>query len=325
MSPHHHLFGQVCSLLCALAWAFAMVLFKHSGQHIAPLPLNLFKNAVGLALLGATLAGLALVGQDQTQLVLAGGIKALGILVLSGVLGIALADTLFFHALNRIGVGLISIADCTYAPFAVLFAWLLLGERLHAFHYAGGGLIVVGILIAARHDPPPGRTRGQLILGLLLAPLAVALMAFGIVLAKPVLEGFPIVWATIIRLLSGTAVLALAASFGRGRQTHWQVFRVSPSWRAALPAAVLGTYVSLLLWIAGFKYTYASIAAVLNQTSIVFAIVLASVLLKEPFGLRKLVAVVLASVGVAVVTFGEKLWAVCGGWLHGLSPMTAAG
>jgi uncharacterized membrane protein len=47
------------------------------------------------------------------------------ILILSGVLGIAIADTIFFHALNLCGVGIVSIVDCTYSPFAILFSFLL--------------------------------------------------------------------------------------------------------------------------------------------------------------------------------------------------------
>jgi drug/metabolite transporter (DMT)-like permease len=60
-------------------------------------------------------------------------------------------------------------------------------------------------------------------------------------------------------------------------------------------------YFALLFWIAGFKYTYASLAAILNQTSVIFALILASVFLKERFTRRKLAAVVLAFAGVAII------------------------
>ena len=49
------LLGQVCALFAALTWAFALVFFKLSGEHIGPLALNFFKNTIGLVLLGATL------------------------------------------------------------------------------------------------------------------------------------------------------------------------------------------------------------------------------------------------------------------------------
>jgi len=310
-----HLLGQTFSLLCAIAWAFALVLFKRAGERIPPVALNLFKNCIGLILLVATLAVLTVLGIDGFESVRQRPPRDWAILMLSGVIGIALADTILFHALNLIGVGLFSIVDCAYAPFAVLFAWLLLAEQLTLVHYAGGALILVGVLIASRHDPPPGRTRRQIIAGMLLALLAVALMAFGIVIAKPVLKDFPLLWATTVRLLAGSALLVLFSLATNGGTRHWGVFRSSVSWKFAVPGAVLGMYVSLILWMAGFKYTYASIAAVLNQTSVVFSCVLAALVLKETFDARKIMALVLAVVGVVVVTLADWLQATCGNWL----------
>ena len=56
---------------------------------------------------------------------------------------------------------------------------------------------------------------------------------------------------------------------------------------------------------AGFKYAEkAAIAGILNQTSVIFAIILAALLLKESFTERKAVAVVLAMGGVVLVMLG---------------------
>ena len=303
----HHLLGQLCALMCAVTWAFALVLFKQSTKHIPPLALNLFKNAVGLVLLLATVGILHVAGCDGFAVVRAHSWWKIGVLLLSGVIGIALADTIFFHALRLIGVGLISIVDCAYAPSVVLFSWLLLSERVNAAHYAGGALILVGVFLASSHKAPPDRTRRQIIIGMLLAPLAVALMAFGIVLATPVVRDFPLVWATTIRMAAGSVALVPVALVGRGWQAHWQVFRPSASWRVALPAAFLGAYLSMMLWIAGFKHTDASIAGILSQTSVIFATVLATLVLKESFDRRKAVALTLAVVGVVIVMLSNWL------------------
>ena len=300
-----HLLGQTCALLTALTWAFALVLFKRSGERISPLALNLFKNTVGLILLGLTL------------LLMGGGLGPLSeyrredifILLLSGVLGIALADTVFLHALNLIGVGLISIVDCLYSPLVILFSFLLLSEGLTVYHYVGGALVLGGVLVSSKHPPPADRTRGQLLVGMLCAVLGLALMAVGIVIAKPVLDlmDFPLIWATGLRLLAGTVVLAMLAAASPRRGELWSVFRPSRVWKYCLPGSVLGTYVCLITWMAGFKYTYASVAAILNQTSTLFAIILATFMLQESFTRRKFVAVSLAFAGVALVIL-QPLW-----------------
>jgi drug/metabolite transporter (DMT)-like permease len=308
----NHPLGQGCALLAAVVWAYALVLFKLSGERLSPLALNLLKNTVGLTLLLITIAFQIAFGFERFAGLGEHIIRDVGLLMLSGILGIAIADTLFFRALNLIGVGLISIVDCCYAPVAILFAWLLLGEKLTVFHYVGAGLIVAGVFTASHHTLPVHRTRVQIIGGMLLAVLAVGLMAFGIVMVKPILDYYPLIWATALRLVGGQCLLMLLALHGPGRRAVWSVFRPSPTWKYALPGAVLGAYVSLVLWVAGFKFTYASVAAVLNQTTVVFASILAALVLKERFGLRQIAALILALGGVVVTCYDQLQKALAG-------------
>jgi drug/metabolite transporter (DMT)-like permease len=289
--------GEICSLLAALNWAFALVLLKRSGERIEPVALNLFKNTIAILLLAATLIATGQGLDDLRHFPLAD----IAILVISGFLGITLADTLLLHSLNRIGVGILSVVDCCYSPFVMLMSAVLLSEDLGPNHYIGGGLILSGVLVSTRHEPPAGRTRGQLVLGIGLGVLSIAVLALGIVMAKPVLAGFPIFWAATIRLSTGTVCLAAVAAASPKRKEIFSVFRPARVWRVSVPASILGTYISLVLWLAGFKYTKASIAAILNQTSVVFAVVLATLVLKESFSRRKLLAVGLAFVGALVV------------------------
>jgi drug/metabolite transporter (DMT)-like permease len=140
-------------------------------------------------------------------------------------------------------------------------------------------------------------------IGILLVVLAICLMAIGAVVMKPVLEtgGFPLIWGTMLRLLAATLALAVLALASPKRKALWSVFRPAPVWKVSVPGAVLGGYLAMIFWIAGFKYTLASIASILNQTTIIFALILATLILKERFTRRKAVAVTLALAGVVVV------------------------
>lgn len=53
------------------------------------------------------------------------------------------------------------------------------------------------------------------------------------------------------------------------------------------------------MWLAGFKYTDASVASILNETSSIFILVLAAVFLREPLRRRSLLGVGLTFGGVA--------------------------
>lgn len=300
------LFGQMCSLAAAITWAVAVVLLKRSGEQIPPLSLNLFKCVLALAMLIATLAFMG----DGFEVLSRFSRGDIYILMLSGFLGIALADTLFLYSLNLIGVGLVSIVDCLYSPMIIFFAVLLLKEDLATAHYVGAALVLTAVFLSSRHAPPPGRTQGQLVFGILLGAVAVILMAFGIVLARPVLrfDDFPLIWATTLRLFVGTAALVLFATVSRNRKKLWSAFRPSRIWWSSVPASILGTYFAMIFWVAGFKYSDESaVAGILNQTSVIFAIILAAIFLKEPFTIRKLIAVSVASVGVIVIVLAKEM------------------
>jgi drug/metabolite transporter (DMT)-like permease len=292
--------GRLCAFLTAIFWAMAVVFFKMCGETITPLALNLFKNTIGILLLGVSLIAIQsgfgdLAGLSREDLV---------ILAISGILGIAVADTLFYMGLNRVGVGIQSIVDCTYGPFAIIFAVFFLDERLRLPHYVGTVLILIGVLISSKHKPPAGATRSQLGWGILFGTLAMALTAGGIVYAKPVLTKLecPLLWATTIRMIAGTLPLVAFALIRKDRARTFRLFTPSRVWRVAIPGSILGGYMAMLFWVAGFKFANASIAAMINQTSVVFALIFASLILKEVFTRRKFVAVAFAICGGCIIT-----------------------
>jgi drug/metabolite transporter (DMT)-like permease len=288
--------GEFYALLTAVVWAVAVILLKRSGESIPPFALNLFRVVVSTALLLPTvvLAGEARWAQATLADVL--------ILFASGIIAIATSDTLFHMSLNAVGAGISAIIDCLYAPLTVLFATVLLGERLSALQLVGMALVVTGILAASGHAPPKGVPARRVALGVVWGVLAMIALALGIVIAKPVLDRAPVLWATAVRQVGCLLVVGPIALLSPRRREILHVFRPSRRWRVSLPAAVLGSYLALILWIAGMKYTKVGVAAILNQSSTVYVLILAAIFLHEPFTRRKLVASALAVAGIVLVT-----------------------
>ena len=287
--------GEIFALTCALMWAFAVVFFRRSGETIPPLALNLFRVGLSSAAFLLTLAVL------REPLFRPAPVGDYLILAASGVIAIALSDTLFHMSLNRVGAGVNAIVDTLYSPFTVVMAFLMLGERLGALDLTGMVLIVTGVIIATRVKLPPGLSRRTLVMGILLGVGAMATLSFGIVLAKPVLEGHDVVWSTTIRQLASLLVLVPAALLGPGGRRNFRVFLPDRSWRFSVPGTLMGSYLALLFWIGGMKYSQAGTAAILNQTSTIYLLILASVILKEPFTRRKAIAAGLALCGILLV------------------------
>jgi drug/metabolite transporter (DMT)-like permease len=283
--------GEILALASGLAWAVAVVLFRVSGRSIHPVGLNLGKNVLGLAMIVPTLLVL---GEPLAPLVPG---STTGLLLLSGVLGIAVSDTLFFHALNRLGASLTAIVDCFYSPFVIALSFVLLGERLTVVQLAGAALVISAILTVTKEGKLEKIGRRDLALGILYGILAMFFVALGIVMVKPVLGTVSVFWATLVRMAGGTAALALLVPVLRNRRAVLAPLFDRRNWKVLVPAAFFGSYLSLILWTGGMKYATASVAAVLNQLNTIFIVVIAAIFLKERLTGWKILAVVLAFLG----------------------------
>ena len=283
--------GEILALASGLAWAVAVVLFRVSGRSIHPVGLNLGKNVLGLVLIVPTLL---LLGEPLAPAVPA---SATGLLLLSGVLGIAVSDTLFFNALNRLGASLTAIVDCFYSPFVIALSFLLLGERLTLVQLAGAALVVSAILTVSKEGKIEKLAPKDLAAGIAYGIAAMFFTALGIVMVKPVLDEVSVFWATLVRMAGGTAALALLLPALKTRRAVVAPLFDRRNWKALVPAAFFGSYLSLILWTGGMKYAKASVAAVLSQLNTIFIVVIAAIFLRERLTGWKALAVVLAFVG----------------------------
>jgi len=288
--------GEFFAVACAVVWAFAVILLKRSGETIAPFALNLFRVTFSLPLLLVTLL---LAGHVTLPPVPS---RDYGALVASGILGIVISDTLFHKSLNLVGAGITAIIDTFYSPITVLLAFLLIGERIGPADLIGMCLIMGAVLLSTTVTPPAHCSRGRLIEGIIIGILGLIFLGLGIVVAKPVLHRWPVLWVAAVRQAGSAVVLVALALASPRRREILGVWRPAPVWKRMVPATLLGSYLSLVLWIAGMKYTMASIAAILNQSSTVFILILSVLLLREPLTRRKVAASVLALAGILLVS-----------------------
>ncbi|MFH1435828.1 MAG: DMT family transporter [Pseudomonadota bacterium] len=298
--------GEIYSVACTVMWAAAVVLFKKSGETVDPFSLNMFKNVLALVLFTPTvlLAGDSLFPADSAW--------SFGVLAVSGILGISIADTLLFMCLNRLGASLTAIVDCMYAPSALFIAFVLFGEKIGTWTIVGAALIISAILIGSLKRRDFKMKTGDLVAGIVYGALSMFFMAFGIVMIKkpifghePVLENQPLLWVTWFRLLAGTAAMVLVSLMLPKPGRFYTVFRFSAVWKTMVPASILGTYLSMVVWLLGWKLIEsAGVAAVLNQLTLIFVMIFAGVFLKEKIDLRKILAVFMALAGGIITVLG---------------------
>lgn len=285
--------GHALALASAATWAFGVILARQLGATLPPAALNLFKNGLVLAVL----APLALISTHGQLPALTGAQLALSLA--SGVLGIAVADTLYFRALNELGAGRMGVVGNLYSPLVLVLGLVFLDERLGPWQWLGFVLVAGGVALVARParraSSAPHSLRG---VGIGLA--SIALMALSIVMLKHVLEAQPLLWISLLRLAGAVAGLALLRTWPRMRR-HFQFVAAQVPWPRLVVAALCGQGLSMVLWLGGYKYAPAAVAAILNESASVFLVILGALWLREPLGRRALAGVALTFTGIVCI------------------------
>jgi drug/metabolite transporter (DMT)-like permease len=288
--------GEIFSIGAAAAWAVGVIFYKRLGDQLSPTQLNLLKNLVVFALILPT----TFLVEGITPPAM--GLQAYGLALLSGFVGIAIADSLYFHGLNLAGAARMGITGNLYSPMVIVLSFIFLGERLSEIQLLGFALVMMGVFMVSElnfRGPAPDADQKQIRRGVLIGAASIFLMAVSIILIKRVLEGQPLFWVSSIRMTGAILGLYLIAKI-RGLDALPKLSSIQKNtWITLLVAAIVGQYISMLAWLAGYKYTSASIASVLNETASIFIVLLAWLVLKEQLNRRKLIGIVCTISGVA--------------------------
>ena len=287
--------GDLYAILAGLFWSLCVILMRVSGSRIRPVALTLFKSFVAVILFALLLPFL---GEPFLQDL---SLRDYFRLSVSAVLGITIADTMFAAALNKLGASLQALADCIYSPSMAAVGFLLFSELLGPWELAGGALVVTGVAVGMRMTAEV-HTRKDLFLGVLLAAGAHIIMAFGILMVRDIFQHTSVVWVSGFRFLIATAALGCFAMVKWPVREVLMGFTRRDVWKTMIPMSILGPFLATIFWTAGFKHLPAGRAAIYNQLSTVFIILLAVFLLKERMTRRKLIAVSLAVAGAILVS-----------------------
>lgn len=289
--------GELLALSAALFWAIAVILFRLTGRTVRPLSLNLFKVVFCIGLF--VIASWALREPLLPDLPL----RTYGIMLLSGVIGIGISDTLFFASLNRLGAGLSAIVNCSYSPMVIILAALFLAERMSAIQLLGVGMIIAAVLIVSRDKEADPIKHKDLMAGIALGIAAMLSMAVSIVIMKPALAEAPVLWSTLMRTIGGLVLIVALVSIHGQRREHWAEVTNTKNWKLLASSSFFGGFLAYTAWMGGMKYALASTAAALNQMSTIFIFILGVLLLKESITKGKVLALILALGGVILITF----------------------
>jgi len=143
---------------------FALVLFAMLALSVyivvsRPIMQSLPAHGSAAVTLGSTALILTAVSLASGGLALGGGTRGLLLVIALSVVSTALPITLFLVGIRHVGAGRAAVLSTIEPVITVLLAALLLDERIGLVQYAGGALILTGLLWLRSERPlPPSET-----------------------------------------------------------------------------------------------------------------------------------------------------------------------
>jgi len=131
--------GVVLVLAAALSWAGLTTMVRAWLPGFSPYFVNA---AVFTFVTPLFLASHLLIQGAQVQFQASAGMWI--VMILSGLIGIGLGQSLFYRSVPRLGVSLSNILQLTRPFFAAVFSFLVFGERLSPLQILGGLLLIGG-------------------------------------------------------------------------------------------------------------------------------------------------------------------------------------
>ena len=237
-----------------------------------------------------------------------------GILALSGLVGIFLGDTLLFVALARLGPRRNALVFTLNAPMAALLAVAVGQDRLSGFDWLGLFLVLAGVMVAILYGKRKEllsrweEVRGPVWIGLLFSLGAAACQATGLVISDlvidvPAEQQPPVILAALIRVaISAVAINALLVAGVQAVRTPQGISRINWMLMALSGFAGMGLGMTLLVWAQSFADAEVSLVSALSQTTPVWTLLLLWILTRQRPAALAFVGAAVAVTGVFVIT-----------------------
>ncbi len=288
--------GILSALLSACSWAFGTITFERIGKAVP---------FVGITFLKGVFSVLLMI----VLIMFTGGLYNISwwefsFLSLSGIIGIAVGDSLFFKSLQDLGAKVQVIFFLLGQVLTMVLSLLFLGEILTVEQYIGASILLGGIVVTTcgTQTNHPNKSRG-IILGL----LSMICFSVSAIMVKAAIADVPVITATFYRMLFGT-VFTLGYGVASKNFKSWILpFKDRKLCALFILNVIVITYGGFLLSMAAIKFISVSLASVLSATEPIFVLLLAFLINKDRATIREFIGAAITLIGLFLIINNERL------------------
>lgn len=184
--------------------------------------------------------------------------------------------------------------------FIIIWAYLLLGERISLMGFVGILLILIGGYII---NVTKGKHKASFY-GILLALLAAFFYSFGALADKLGVGGIsPNLYIMYTVLFIALYSLIINTIIGLKTHTLIEKVRYKPEWKVIIPFGIIMA-ASVASFRIGLVEVPVSYASALRQVSSLFGVIMGIIFLKEAYGWKRIVGSIIIILGIILIKLG---------------------
>lgn len=284
------LFGIVAAIASAASWAFGTLMFDRLGRHVSPAGTTFIKGSLSIvfmALLTFFCNGFASIRSIECVY-----------LAISGIIGIAVGDTLFFKSLRDLGPKVQVLFFMLGQVMTMILSFVFLGEILSVTEYIGALILLMGVMVVIwdKQEEHPNKTRG-IIYGM----LSILCFSASSIIIKYSIDEIDVISATFYRMFFGTiGVLFVGVSSQKINSWIAPLKDIKILSLFVLNVLVI-TFGGFLLSTMAIKYISVSLASVLSTTEPIFVLLFAYLINHDVATKRELLGATITILGLLIV------------------------
>ena len=234
-------------------------------------------------------------------------IEYMNVIIVSGVIGIFLGDTLLFMALKRIGPRRNNILFSLAAPFTVILNILALQQKMSLIEITGCILVFIGVVVAISYGNSKNNNHrwelieGSIKIGILFGTLAALCQSIGLIMMKPILDqgADPIASAAIRCTIS--ALLLSLTYISKSNLIDSNIKFTTSTILKTIISGFLGMALGMSLLLIALQKADAGIVATLSSTSPIMILFLLWIITKKIPSVGAWIGTIIAIIGTSLI------------------------